>query len=269
MTEQERIEMTKWLDSPIGVASIALKMIQSHCGRIYIQTPETKGFPANRFSGRLSGYMFALVHDRVTDKEQLHITIENIVPYATKDELNALELLKQKIKEQSEQEIPPFDDGYVGLCEGMAIYINKEDVSLLYSEVDIDLNKYCDDEGIPSYAYHKAYLKAGLQLAKCDKSREEVIQILMNDGIAEKGASLIVERMFEEVKKQRKKDAIKSIVVGSIILIIGLLITCITYNNAANNGGGRFILAWGALGGGAFYSLYGVVNFIKALLYKG
>ena len=269
MTEQKGKEMTEWLDSPIGIATIALEMIQSHCGRVYFQTPETNGFPANRFSGRLSGYMFALAHDRVTDKEQLHITIENIIPYASKEELNALELLKQKIKEQSEQEIPPFDDGYVGLCEGMAIYINKEDVSLLYSEVDIDLNKYCDDEGIPSYAYHKAHLKAGLQLAKCDKSREEVIQILKNDGIAEKGASLIVERMVEVVKKQRKKDAIKSVVVGSIILIIGLFITCITYNNAANNGDGRFILAWGALGGGAFYSLYGIVNFIKALLYNG
>ena len=269
MKEQKEKEMTEWLDSPIGIAFIALKMIQSHCGRIYIQTPETKGFPTNRFLGRLSGYIFALAHDRVMDKEQLRITIENVVPYATKEELNALEKLKQKIKEQSEQDIPPFDDGYVGLCEGMAIYINKEDISLLYSEVDIDLNKYCDDEGIPSYAYHKAHIKAGLQLAKCDKSREEVMQILMNDGIAEKGALLIVGRMVEVVKKQRKKNAIKCIVVGSIILFIGLLITCITYNNAANNGGGRFILAWGALGGGAFYTLSGVVNFSKALFYKG
>lgn len=96
MTDQRGKEKSEWLDSPIGIASISLKMIQSHCGRIYIQTPETKGFPANRSSDRLSGYMFALAHNRVTDKEQLHITIENIVPYATKEDPNALDLLKQK-----------------------------------------------------------------------------------------------------------------------------------------------------------------------------
>lgn len=257
------------LNSPETILPLAHKMISIHAGGLFFETPETNGFPANRYVGRLNGYMYALACDRVRSKEMLSVNIETISSYAYKDELNALGLLQHKIEEQTEKEIPPFDDGKVGLLEGMAIYINKEDLSLLYSEIDIDLNKNCDDDGIPSYAYQREHLKAGLQLSQCDKSKEDVVRILMSDGLAEKGATKIVDTMVKVVKKQRKKSALKTFAVGCSILVAGLIITGVTYQEAANNGGGRFLLAWGAMGGGTFYALSGLVGYIKALNYNG
>ena len=153
MTEEEKKEFNEWLATPEAGLSLAYTMISMHGGGIYFDTPETNGFPANRFTARLTGYMYALVSDRIKPEEKFRINLETVSPYATNEELAAFEKLQQKIKEQENMAVPPFDDGYVGLHEGMAIYINKEDISLLFSEVDIDLNKNADDDtGIPSYA---------------------------------------------------------------------------------------------------------------------
>lgn len=268
MTEEEKKKFGEWLNSPDAKSVLAHEMISMGGGGLHFETPESNGFPANRFVGRLKGYMYELVHDRVKPEERCCIGIDTIYPYATKEEIGALNLLQQKIEEQTEKEVPPFDDGYVGLLEGMAIYIYKKDIAMLYAEVDIDLNKNSND-GIPSYAYQRLHLKAGLQLAKCDKSRDEVIQVLMNDGIAEKGATMIVDRMVAVVKQQRKKNGLKQFIIGAVILAIGMLITGISYSSASESNGGRFILAWGALGGGGYYTVAGIINYIKAIRYKG
>lgn len=269
MTKEEKKEIGEWINSPEAGPVLAHEVISMHGGRLYFQTPETNGFPANRFSGRLMGFMYALAHDRIKYEGEFRINMESISPYASKEELNALELLQQKIKEQSEKKIPPFDDGYVGMYEGMAIYINKEEVSLLYSEIDIDLNKNCDDDGIPSYAYHRSHIKAAQQLATCDKSREETIQILMNDGLAEKGATMIVDRMIEVIRQQRKKAAIKELGIGMLFFLGGSIITGWTYYSAISNGGGRYWVTWGAIFGGAVMLVMGIVKYIKASNYDG
>ena len=87
--------------------------------------------------------------------------------------------------------------------------------------------------------------------------------------LQKKGSTNIVDTMVKVVKLQRKKSAIKTFAIGCIILVVGLIITCLTYQEASNNGGGKFILAWGALGGGAFYTVSGFVNYLKALNYNG
>lgn len=76
--------------------------------------------------------MYALAKDRIKIEEEFRVNIETISPYASKEELDALDMVKLKIKEQAEAEIPPFDDGYVGLLEGMSIYINKYALSSLF-----------------------------------------------------------------------------------------------------------------------------------------
>ncbi len=268
MSDGEKQKLGEWLNSPESVPVIAHEIILMGGGGLHFETPETNGFPANRFAGRLNGYMYALAHDRVNSKEEFRINIENITPYATKEELNALNLLLQKIKEQAEKDVTPFDDGYVGLLEGMAIYIYKKDILLLYSEVDIDLNKN-NDEGIPSYAYQRSHIKAGLQLAKCDKSREETIQILMNDGLAERGATLIVDRMIEVIRQQRKKAAVKEFIIGLIVFLIGAVITGWTYYSAVSNGGGKYWITYGAFGVGVVMLSLGIVNYFKATDYNG
>lgn len=269
MTEVEKKKFGEWLDPREVGLVLAYKLISMHGGGLYFETPETNGFPANRFLGRLAGFMYALAKDRIKMEDEFRINIETISPYASKEELDALGTVKIKIKEQAEAEIPPFDDGYVGLLEGMSIYINKEDISLLYSEIDIDLNKNCDDSGIPSYASQRAHLKAGLQLAKCDKSREEVIQILMNDGLAEKGATMVVDRMIEVIKQQRKKEALKEFAFGLIVFLIGAVVTGWTYYSAISNGGGKYWITYGAFGVGIITLSLGIVKYYKAVHYNG
>ena len=268
---EEKVRMSaEWIDSPKSEFPLALELIKtSKNGGLYLKVPETNGFPANRFEGRLLGYMYAVVAERIKPKEKIGINIDTIRPYAFVGELEAFEKLQMKIKEQSEKGISPFDDGYIGRLEGIAVYFGDMDLSLLYSEIDIDLNRGCDANGIPSYAYHSSHLKAGFQLVQCDRSRQEVIQILKKDGLKEKGAAMITDRMILVVKQQRKKSAIKTILVGSIIFIIGMIITGVTHRIAESNGGGRYILAWGALGCGGFYALLGVIRYIKALFYNG
>lgn len=270
MTEEERKEFAEWLDSPRSEFPLALGLMKaSNDGGLYFEVPETNGFPANRFAGRLMGYMYALVAERVELEQEFRINIDTIRPYASADEIAALEALVKKIDEQAEKDVPPFDDGYVGRLEGIAIFLERADSSLLYSETDIDLNRGRDAEGIPSYAYHRSHRKAGLQLAQCDKSREEVIQMLKNDGLGEKGATMITDRMIRVVKEQRKRNAIKSFFIGLTVLFIGMLVTSLSYSVASESRNGRFILMWGALGFGGYHTIAGIFKFIKAMRYKG
>lgn len=270
MTEEERRDFAEWLGSPKSEMPLALELIKAHKdGGLYFEVPETNGFPANRFAGRLLGYMYAVVADRIKPEEEFRINVDTIRPFISNEEVDALEKLQLKIKEQEEKGIPPFDDGYIGRLEGIVIFIDIKDLSLLYSETDIDLNRGCDANGIPSYAFHRSHLKAGLQLAKCDKPRAEVIHMLMKDGLKEKGATMITDRMIEVIRQQRKKAALKGIGMGFLFLIGGALITGWTYYSAISNGGGRYLFTYGAIIGGIFMLVLGTTNYLKASRYKG
>ncbi len=257
-----------WLNSPESIPYIAREMIRMHSGRLYFEVPETNGFPANRFAGRMSGFMYALACDRMNSKEKCSISLDTIRPYASKEELGSLVKLQQKVEEQKKLEIPPFDDGYVGLLEGMAIFINQEDLSLLYSETDINLNKNCDDDGIPSYAYHRSLLKAGLLLAKAKKKKKEVQNTLMEDGLAEKGARLIVDEMIKYIRKERIKGSVKLFFKGLLFLIIGFAVTGITIAWAESRGGGLYVVTYGAVFVGIIYTVFAIGSFIRAICYR-
>ncbi len=267
--ETNKNRLQDWSNSPESVPYIAREMINHHGGRIYFDTPEVNGFPAIRFKKRMFGYMYALAFDRITTKDKFPVSFEEIRPYVSNEEVVALEMLQKKIEEQSKQNIPSFDDGYVGMLEGMAIYINKEDVSSLYSEIDINLNKNCDDEGIPSYAYHKSLVKAGKQLAKCNKKKNEVVQMLIDDGLAKKGAIMIVDMMIKIIKQQRKNTALKEILIGVFILCVGAFFTGWSYYSAVLNGGGDYLIMIGLFFGGFVMLATGIENFISAIRYKG
>lgn len=270
MTEQERKELADWLDSPQSELPLAMELIRvSNDGGLYFEVPETNGFPAIRFAGRLIGYMYALTEERIKPEHEFRINIDTIKPYASQEEIDALGKLKEKIKEQADKEIPVFDDGYIGRLEGITIYLANGDLPLLYAEIDIDLNRGRDADGIPSYAYQRSHLKAGLQLAKCNKSREEVIEILKEDGLKEKGAVMIVDRMIKVIKHQRKKAAIKDLALGLLFFLGGSIVTGWGYYAAISNGGGKYWVAAGAIIGGALLLILGMVNYIKAERYEG
>lgn len=268
MTEEGQKRISELIDIPSVKRALVYQMISSHKGGIYLNTPESDGFPANRFEGRLTGYMYALVCDRIKPKEEVPVNTETVLPYATEEEICVFEKVQQKIKEQNDKDILPFDDGHVGLCEGMAIYINKEDISLLYSEVDIDLNKNCDDDGIPSYAYYRSVKKATLLFAIDNKSKQEVLDTLKADGLVGEGASLIVKEVVTSIRSQRIKGAITTFFKGLAFLIVGLVITGISLLLAVAWGEERFIVTYGFMAVGGIYMVVALVSFIKALCFK-
>ena len=208
--------------------------------------------------------MYALTDDRIKPDCVFRINMETIRPYASQEEIEALVKLQEKIRTQADKKIPPFDDGYVGRLEGLAIYHDKEDLSLLYSEKDVDLNGGRDADGIPSYAYRRSHLKAGFLLGRCNKSRDDVIETLKNGGLSEKGAAMVADKMMEVIRQQRKKTAIKSLAFGLLFFLVGALIAVY----AVTNGGVGFGIAVGFVVLSFLWLPSGVSNYIKALRHK-
>jgi hypothetical protein len=62
-----------------------------------------------------------------------------------------------------------------------------------------------------------------------------------------------------------KSTAVRSMVFGGIMFMVGLLITVGSYTAAeGGNGGGRYVVAWGAMIFGAIRFGYGVVKLNQA-----
>ena len=56
----------------------------------------------------------------------------------------------------------------------------------------------------------------------------------------------------------------RNMVFGGILFAVGLMITVGSYSSAADGGGGRYLVAWGAMIFGALRFIYGLVRLIKS-----
>jgi hypothetical protein len=61
-----------------------------------------------------------------------------------------------------------------------------------------------------------------------------------------------------------RKRAMKQVVIGAVILIVGLVITIATYSNASSSGGGTYFVAWGPMILGVIWVIRGLVAVSKA-----
>ena len=59
-------------------------------------------------------------------------------------------------------------------------------------------------------------------------------------------------------RKARRKAGIRDILIGAAICSVGIVVTAATYHEAAANGGGEYVVAYGAI-------LVGVVQFFRGL----
>ena len=64
-----------------------------------------------------------------------------------------------------------------------------------------------------------------------------------------------------EVKAERRDKYIKHIALGALFAIGGAVVTLATYSSA--EGGGTYIIAWGAMGVGALQFLYGLYGWLS------
>jgi hypothetical protein len=95
-------------------------------------------------------------------------------------------------------------------------------------------------------------------LVNKDKNSYEVKQALIAKGLNEENATVLVENLEQQIEEARKKRANKDMLVGGLWLGGGLLVTVFTYASASN-GGGSYVVTWGAL-------LFGGIQFVKGLM---
>lgn len=87
-----------------------------------------------------------------------------------------------------------------------------------------------------------------------NKSTEEVKQIMMQRGREERDAENIANRALGDIQEAKQEAKDKDKLYGGITLLIGLLITTLSYQVAQP--GGKFVLAWGAV-------IYGGIRFAR------
>lgn len=54
-------------------------------------------------------------------------------------------------------------------------------------------------------------------------------------------------------------SAQRDLLVGGVVCVIGVVVTVVTFSAASGPGGGRYVVAWGAI-------LFGGIQFLKGLI---
>lgn len=88
------------------------------------------------------------------------------------------------------------------------------------------------------------------------KTDVEVKQILVEQGLREEDAKIVISNLQAQMKEAKSKAADKNMLYGALWCIGGLLVTFLTYSAAS--GGGHYIVAWGAVVWGGWQFLKGV-----------
>jgi hypothetical protein len=110
------------------------------------------------------------------------------------------------------------------------------------------------DEQNEQKAVDKIYEYAANMMIKEKKSAYETKQAIIKQGLPNEMASVVVDKISEAKSTKANKDMIY----GALWCIGGTIVTIVTYSSASN-GGGRYVVAWGAI-------VFGAIQFIKGLV---
>jgi hypothetical protein len=102
----------------------------------------------------------------------------------------------------------------------------------------------------------KTYNYASDLLLKYGKSSEEAIQLLIEHGKDSYCAEMIINDILSRENKEKKSLGKNKRLYGGFWLIGGILVSVISYSSL--EGGGTFIIAWGAI-------FYGLFRFLRGL----
>lgn len=105
-----------------------------------------------------------------------------------------------------------------------------------------------------TYSYNQNYLYAANLMVNGDKNSYEVKRALLERGVTESEADVMIDRLENEVEEARKARANKDMLWGAVWCIGGTIITVATYS-----GGGTAVFCWGAI-------LFGGIQFVKGLM---
>lgn len=113
-------------------------------------------------------------------------------------------------------------------------------------------------------ATQEMYDYAAVLLITQKKHVDEVRNALMQKGLDAQSASVVITELQAAVARQRKIKAKKDMMYGGGVLILGTVITLVTYSIASSgDGGGTYFVSWGAILVGAIQFFRGLINSAK------
>ncbi|MEY8687929.1 hypothetical protein AB9N12_18045 [Bacteroides sp. AN502(2024)] len=107
---------------------------------------------------------------------------------------------------------------------------------------------------------NQIYAFAADLLFKQHRTIKDVKNILAEKGLNAEDANIIVSNLQQQMKEAKSKAANKNMLYGALWCIGGLLVTAVTYSNAAREGG-TYIVTWGAI-------IFGAIQFLSGLYQK-
>jgi len=99
------------------------------------------------------------------------------------------------------------------------------------------------------YDYAAGLVKAGVAVPQIEN-------ILMEKGLDQESASIIVKNLLALRSKAIKNAGQKNMLYGALWCIGGIIVTAVTFTAAS--GGGTYIIAWGAI-------IFGAIQFFRGL----
>lgn len=103
----------------------------------------------------------------------------------------------------------------------------------------------------------QAIYQYGAELVKAGNSPQQVESKLMEKGLDKASASVVVNNLFSMRSKAVKEAGKKNMLFGALWCIGGTVVTIGTYA-AASDGGGTYVIAWGAI-------IFGAIQFFRGL----
>lgn len=95
-------------------------------------------------------------------------------------------------------------------------------------------------------------------MIKENKSAFATKKALIEQGLNEESANIVVSNLEQQIKSAKKSRANKDMLFGALWCVGGLIVTAVTYSSAS--GGGTYVVAWGAIIFGAIQFFKGVAN---------
>ena len=87
---------------------------------------------------------------------------------------------------------------------------------------------------------------------------EKVEQRLIEQGLPAEAASTVVQNLLDARSTAYKQAGRRNMLIGGLVAVIGLVVTIWSYSAAAGAGGGKYVVAWGAIVFGAIQFFRGV-----------
>ena len=138
------------------------------------------------------------------------------------------------------------------LQKGLSLDEANKVITLLQNEVDKHKGEMTTQE---TYNYAASLLITQKQPA------QNVVAALQQKGLSHDESLKVVTLLQDEVRKRKRSTAKGYISTGAVISVIGIVITAVSYSSAS--GGGRYVVAWGAIVFGIILMIRGFIGSVK------